>query len=139
MKQIVLHGQKLVGGKGEGDAIVSREAISFIGGVDPLTGIVTEKGHELEGKCIAGKVLVYPTAKGSTGAAYRIFEMRYRQTNPAAFIMQERESVTIVGCIMGDIPAVDRLNQNPVETIEDGDYVVVDADLGTVTINKKEK
>ena len=137
VERIVLKGKKVVGGKAAGEAIVSREPISFIGGVDPLTGLVTEKGHELEGANVAGKVLVYPTGKGSTGASYRIYEMAYRGTAPVAFVQVEREPVATVGCIMGNIPAVDRLDQDPTAIISTGDYVEVDADDGTVTVTKK--
>lgn len=135
--RIVLNGKKIVGGKAAGEAIVSHEPISFIGGVDPITGLVTEKGHELEGASIAGKVLVYPTGKGSTGASYRIYEMVYRSTAPVAFVQIEREPVATVGCIMGNIPAVDRLDKDPTAIISTGDYVEVDADNGTVIITKK--
>ncbi|MBU0662651.1 DUF126 domain-containing protein, partial [Candidatus Micrarchaeota archaeon] len=61
-----LKGRKICGGKAGAEAIVSKDGISFYGGVDPDTGIVIEKGHDLEGKSIAGKVLVFPAGKGST-------------------------------------------------------------------------
>ena len=34
-------------GKDEGLAIVTKDPISFLGGVDPKTGIVIDKKHEL--------------------------------------------------------------------------------------------
>ena len=136
MEKITLKGKKVVGGKAAGTAIVSHEPISFIGGVDPNTGYVIEKGHELEGQKITGKVLVYPTGKGSTGGSYRLYEMVYRKTAPQAIILIEREPVVTVGCIMGNIPAVDGLEKNPLEVIKDGDYVEVDADKGIIVITK---
>ncbi len=137
MGKIELQGKKVVGGKAAGEAVVSHEPISFIGGVDPLTGLVMEKGHELEGVNIAGKVLVYPTGKGSTGGSYRIYEMVYKKTAPVAFVQIEREPVATVGCIMGNIPVVDCLNLDPTRIIVTGDFVEVDADQGTVTVTKK--
>jgi len=67
---MTVHGMELPGrsisrGIGKGQALVCKDAISFLGGVDPKTGIVVEKGHAIEGKCIAGKVLVFPRGKGS--------------------------------------------------------------------------
>lgn len=134
MKKIVLKGEKIVGGKAQGEAIVSREEISFYGGVDPKTGNVIEKGHELEGVNLSGRVLIYPTGKGSTGGSYRIYELAYRKKAPVAFVMVQREPVATVGCIMGNIPAVDGLDQNPTEVISTGDFVEVDADSGVVKI-----
>jgi len=45
-----LKGRKICAGKAKAEAIVTKQGISFYGGVDPKTGIVVEKGHELEGK-----------------------------------------------------------------------------------------
>lgn len=137
MKKIVLKGKKIIGGKAAGEAIVSREPISFIGGLDPKTGFVTEKGHALEGQRITGKVLVYPTGKGSTGGSYRIYEMVHQKTAPVAFVLVERDPISVIGCIMGNIPIIDQLDQDPTEIIATGDYVEIDADHGTITITKK--
>jgi predicted aconitase with swiveling domain len=56
-------GRTIYKGKVSGQALVSSQGISFFGGVDPDTGIIVERGHELEGKSIAGKVLVFPMGK----------------------------------------------------------------------------
>ena len=63
---MILQGRTIYQGKAAGQALVTTQGISFFGGVDPETGVVVERGHELEGRCIAGKVLVFPTGKGST-------------------------------------------------------------------------
>ncbi|HWQ79233.1 MAG TPA: DUF126 domain-containing protein [Anaerovoracaceae bacterium] len=136
MSKVILKGKKVVGGRAAGAAIVCHESISFIGGVDPNTGYVIEKGHELEGQNISGKVLVYPTGKGSTGGSYRLYEMVYQKTAPVAIVLLEREPVVTVGCIMGNIPMVDRLEKSPLEEIQNGDFVVVDADDETIIITK---
>ena len=59
-------GRRIYKGKVEGFALVTTVDISFYGGVDPETGEVVEKDHPLEGKSVAGKVLVMPSGKGST-------------------------------------------------------------------------
>ena len=58
-----LHGRTIYQGTAEGEALVTSMGISFFGGVDPDTGIVVEKGHQLEGQSISGKVLVFPTGQ----------------------------------------------------------------------------
>ena len=60
--------------------------MSFLGGLNVENGLVTEKRHELEGQCVTGRILVYPTGKGSTGGSWRIYEMAERGTAPAAII-----------------------------------------------------
>jgi predicted aconitase with swiveling domain len=135
-EKLVLRGRRIVKGKASGEAVVTGEAISFNGGVDNMTGVVTEPGHELEGTNIAGKVLVFLTGKGSTGGSYKIYDMVSRGTAPVAFVQVSPESVTTIGAIIGGIPAVAALDQDPTRAIASGDYVEVDADAGMVVVTK---
>ncbi|GEQ78126.1 hypothetical protein CTTA_5131 [Comamonas testosteroni] len=132
-----LKGRKIVTGKAQGEAIVTKEAISFNGGVDNMTGIVTEPGHELEGRNITGKVLVFQTGKGSTGGSYKIYDMVSRGTAPVAFVQVKPEGVTTIGAIIGNIPVVAELDQDPTQAIVDGDLIELDADAGTVSVTRK--
>jgi len=137
MPEIVLQGHKVVGGTAEGEALVCHEPITFVGGINPFTGEVMEKGHELEGKRITDKVLVYPTGKGSTGGSYRIYDMAKRGTGPKAIINLQAEPITAIGAIIGEIPMVDKLSQDPTHLIQSGDWVRVEATQGRVIITKK--
>lgn len=121
-------------GKAQGDALVSNQSISFLGSIDVKTGVVIEKGHELEGLCIKGKVLVFPGGKGSTVGSYAIYQLKKNGAAPAAMINIRTEPIVAVGAIISDIPLVDNIEQNPVNTIKNGDKVLVDAILGNVEI-----
>jgi uncharacterized protein len=132
--RFVLKGRKIVTGNASGEAIVTREAISFNGGVDNMTGVVTEPGHELEGMNVAGKILVFLTGKGSTGGSYKIYDMVSRGTAPLAFVQVLPEAITTIGAIIGKIPVVAGLDQDPTLAISTGDYLEVDADAGTVKV-----
>lgn len=136
-EKMVLKGRKIVKGKASGEAVVTKEAISFNGGVDNMTGIVTEPGHELEGVNIAGKVLVFLTGKGSTGGSYKIYDMVSRGTAPIAFIQVNPEAITTIGAIISDIPVVASLDQDPTQAISTGDFVEIDADAGTVAVTAR--
>lgn len=133
-KKFILTGRKIVTGKASGQAVVTHEAISFNGGVDNMTGIVTEPGHEIEGVNIAGKVLVFLTGKGSTGGSYKIYDMVSRGTAPVAFVQVTPEAITTIGAIIGNIPVVAKLNQDPTSVIKTGDHVTIDADAGMVEV-----
>ena len=132
---MILTGRKVMGGKAEGEALVSTEPVSFYGGVDPVTGCVTEPGHCCCGENITGKVFVFPTGKGSTVGSYVIYRMKKLGTAPAAIINVETEAILATGCVISDIPLVDMLDQNPVDTIKTGMYVKVDADDGKLKID----
>lgn len=94
-------------GKDSGELIVSNEPISFLGGVDPETGIVIDPNHELKGQSIKDKVLFIPGGKGSTVGSYVIFQMKKNNTAPKAIICLNAEPIIATGAIMSDIPMVD--------------------------------
>ena len=131
---MILKGRKVMGGKAEGEALVSVEPVSFYGGVDPVSGCVTEPGHCCCGENITGKVFVFPTGKGSTVGSYVIYRMKKLGTAPAAIINVETEAILATGCVISDIPLVDKLDKNPVEVIKTGMRVRVDADEGIVKL-----
>ena len=131
---MILRGRKVMGGYAEGEALVSVEPVSFYGGVDPVTGCVTEPGHCCCGENITGKVFVFPTGKGSTVGSYVIYRMKKLGTAPAAIINVETEAILATGCVISDIPLVDKLDKDPLKVIENGMKVTVKADEGIVEI-----
>ncbi|MFX1357773.1 MAG: DUF126 domain-containing protein [Promethearchaeota archaeon] len=126
-----LKGRKIYKGIVEAEAIVTKEGISFYGGVDPDTGKIVEVGHELEGESITGKVLVFPTGKGSTVGSYTMYRMMKNKTAPAAIINKEIDTIIAVGCIISEIPCVDKIDINNIKT---GQKLVVDGSEGTVLV-----
>lgn len=130
MATIELKGRIIRNGTAEGIALVSPEPIGFLGGIDPLTGIVVEPGHSLEGECIAGRVLVFPTGKGSTVGSYTVYRMARAGTAPLAIVNTESEAIVAVGAIISDIPMVDQVD---ILRIRTGDQVRVVGDRIEVT------
>jgi predicted aconitase with swiveling domain len=124
-------GRSIYKGQAKGEALVTRMGISFFGGVDPENGMVVERGHELEGQSIAGKVLIFPTGKGSTVGSYTLYRLKMGGKAPLAIVNAECETITAVGCIMAEIPCVDQI---PIEQLRTGENLVVNGELGTVTI-----
>ena len=104
-----LVGRLIYAGEAEGLALVSAQAISFFGGVDPDSGVVVERGHALEGQSVAGRVLVFPTGKGSTVGSYTLYRLKHNGMAPAAIVNAECETITAVGCIIAEIPCVDQV------------------------------
>jgi predicted aconitase with swiveling domain len=126
-----LQGRRIYKGKAQGEALVTSMSISFFGGVDPDSGLVVEKGHQLEGISIANKVLVFPSGKGSTVGSYTIKRLQDNGFAPAAIINAECETITAVGCILAEIPCIDHI---PVDALETGQFLRVDGKKATVEI-----
>ncbi|MBT0159630.1 DUF126 domain-containing protein [Candidatus Bathyarchaeota archaeon A05DMB-2] len=124
-----LKGRVIYKGKGEGEALTTSMPISFYGGVDPNTGEVIEKGHELQGKRVKGKILVFPTGKGSTVGSYTLYRMKKNGTAPAGIINKECETIVAVGAIISEIPCIDKVD---IARIKTGDIVRIED--GTVTL-----
>jgi predicted aconitase with swiveling domain len=116
-------------GCAEGEALVSSASIGFLGGIDPETGIVTEKGHPIAGESVAGRVLVFPTGKGSTVGSYTLYQMARNGVAPAAIVNEAADPVVAVGAIISGIPMVDQVDISGIRT---GDWVRIED--GQVTI-----
>jgi predicted aconitase with swiveling domain len=131
-----IKGRVVIGkGKGvvKGTALVTTEPICFLGGVDVKTGNITEQGHPLYGQCIKDKILVFPTGKGSTGGSYLIYDTICNGNGPKCMLNLAIEQVTAIGCIMGELPVIDRPEEDITRLIKTGDSVTVDFDTGTIT------
>jgi len=127
---------KIIGGYGEGEALVSHEPICFYL-TDPKTGIVREKTHELAGKNISNKVLVFPSGKASSVVQIDgLFKLASHNLAPKAMIVKDVETVLIVSAFIAKVPLVDRLERDPFKAINTGDLVRVDANKGTVVVER---
>jgi predicted aconitase with swiveling domain len=134
---IVLTGRTVVGGIAEGEALVTHQTISGWGGVDPTTGTVIESRHELRGQSFAGKVLVFPGAKGSSGWSAVFHMARLAGCAPLAMIFNVMTTKAALGAVVMRIPTITDLDRDPLALIETGDRVEVDATNSVVRIWKR--
>jgi predicted aconitase with swiveling domain len=136
-ESVVLTGRGLVGGVAEGEALVTREAISGWGGVEPRKGRIIESRHELVGQSFAGKVLVFPGAKGSSGWSGMFHMSRLVGSAPVAMVFTTMNTKIALGVVVTHVPAITDLDGDPFQLIRTGDWVRVDADRGVLTITRQ--
>jgi uncharacterized protein len=134
---IVIHGRCVVPGVAEGEALVTTQPISGWGGVDPRNGTIIETRHELRGQSFAGKVLVFPGAKGSSGWSAQFHVARLMGTAPAAWLFNQMTTKVALGTVVSHAPAMTDFDQDPLSVIRTGDWVKVDATNGVVTITRR--
>jgi hypothetical protein len=135
--EIALKCHKIIGGYGEGEALVSHEPICFYL-TDPKTGTVREKSHELIGKSLANKVLVFPSGKASSVVQIDgLFKLAQHSVAPKAMIVKDVETVLVVSAFIVKVPLVDKLEKDPFEIIQTGDFIKVNAEKGLVKITKR--
>ncbi len=133
---IIVKGRSISKGCAEGEALVCREPVGFNFGIDVANGVITEYNHELFGRSVKDKILLFPHGKGSTGGSYVLYQLARNKTGPKAIINMTTETIIAVGAIMGGIPVIDCLEKNPYDLIADGNHVKVDADRGYIVIEK---
>lgn len=129
-----LEGRGLVPGVAEAEALVTNEPISGWGGIDPETGTIIDTHHELRGSVFTGKVLVFPSAKGSSGWAGFFQATRLTGTAPAALVFDKISTKSALGAVVTRVPSVAGFGYCPSEQIKTGDMVRVDGNTGTVTV-----
>ncbi len=134
MATVVLHGKSVYGGVGEGEALVTNEGVAFCAGINPATGEITERTHELNGQNIAGKVLVFPFGKGSSAFSKAAYALFLSGKAPAAWLIRDVNPQTAMASVVMRTPAITELDQDPIKVIRTGDQVRVDGDSGTVEI-----
>jgi hypothetical protein len=124
-----IKGRIISKGVAEAEALATTQPISFYGGIDPETSEILEKGHELQGRQIKGKILVFPTGKGSTVGSYTLYRLRKGGVAPAGIINSECETVVAVGAIISEIPCVDKID---ISKIKSGNTVRIENDVVTI-------
>jgi uncharacterized protein len=134
MEDLTLRGRKIVEGQTEGEALVTSQPLSFMGSVNPKTGYIIEKGHELEGQCLKEKIFVFPFSKGSTGGSYMLYDVVKNGVGPKGIINADADSVCVIGAIVADIPMMDQVD---IEKIASGDYIRMNSTDGIVTVVKR--
>jgi len=135
-KKVVLHGRGIVEGKCKAEALVSAKPISFLGDVDPATGRIVEKLHDLYGECVKDKVLCFPHGHGSTVGSYVLYSLAKNGLAPKAIINLKADPVIVVGAVIANIPMVDQVDIRQIGT---GDEVEVDAYKGIVLVLKSKE
>jgi hypothetical protein len=138
-----LRGRVVVEGAAQGEALVTSQVFGFWGGVDPSTGVIVDRRHELYGQSIAGKVFVFPSGRGSTVGAAVILELARCGKAPAAILNNETEPILAAGGYLSGrfyqagFPMLDGFDRDVTKAILSGDMVEVDGLNGTVRVLRK--
>jgi len=129
---IISNCKKIVGGSGEGQALVTVQPINFLSMVDGKTGKITDPKHELYKKSLKGVILVFPYAIGSSVGAYTIYSIREYGVAPSAVVCYKADITTASGCAIAEIPVVDL--PKGAHAIKHGSITKVEADAGRIIV-----
>lgn len=93
-----------------GPLLVSADGFSPRYDLDRNTGVITRKGHSLEGCKLQGHIVVFPAAKGGVAAGWAFLDLQSRGLAPLAFVFLTVNSVMVHGAVMANIPIADGLS-----------------------------
>lgn len=130
----ILNGIGIVPGLASGPALVSQERISVNLGIDEHTGIVVERGHDLQGQSVAGKVLVFRGEKGSGSSSQSLYQLVKLGLGPLAITNVEAGAIIAAGAALAGIPLLHRFDCDLLAEICTGDRLRVDGDSGRVDV-----
>jgi predicted aconitase with swiveling domain len=136
LNTIVLKGRAASKGIAEGHALLIPHAISFLGDIDIMQGTIRAPLSPLKGCSISGSVLVFPSGRGSTADPYGLYMLKKAGKAPAAIVNIIANPTTVAGAIVSHIPMVYGLEQDSLDVICAGDYLLVDGENGTITISR---
>ncbi len=131
-----IKGRSISKGTATGKALISKQKISFLGAVDPVTGIIVDKSLDIYGKSITNRILIFPGGKGSTVGSYVLYQLKKHGKSPYAMINRRADTIVAAGAIIAGIPVVDSLETDPIEgeLIKDGEEVLVNGTEGYIEL-----
>ena len=138
--RIILRGRGCAPGEFEGEAVVSNQPFGFWQGIDPQTGIVIDRRHDLCGTSLRNKVFVFPFGRGSTGTPGIFLEAVRNGCAPAAIVNVKSEPMIVMCALLAEaffkvqIPIVDGLDANPQDLLRTGDRVRVNGTTGEIEV-----
>jgi hypothetical protein len=138
MVNIMLKGRGASKGVAEGEALVTHDNLSFLSDINITEGIITYPQSKCKGQSVSGKILIFPTGRGSTADPYGFYMLKKAGKAPKAVINVDANPTTVAGAIISHTPMVYKLDKNPLAIIKTGDHVLVDGNKGVVTVTKRE-
>lgn len=130
-----LIGKVVVAGSAEGAALVSKEPLSFWGGVSPHTGEIIDRRHERSGANVSGRIFVFPQGKGSSTSSATLMESIKTGVAPAAIINLKVDPILALGSIVSD----ELYNKTlPIVVLDEQDFYSIKED-DLITIEPKGK
>jgi hypothetical protein len=92
-------GIALCAGDAEGELLWLDEPLSFWGGTDLATGVITDVHHPQCGTSLAGRVVVMSASRGSSSSSSVLAEQIRSGVGPAAMLLASRDAIVVLGAI----------------------------------------
>jgi len=138
MDKMIITGRPFISGSSEGDALVSREPLSFWGGYDWKNGEIIDRRHPLSGSIAKGKILAVPFTRGSSTTTAVLLEAIRVGTAPNAIITTATDFFFALASVVADelytkpLPLI-AISESDFSKLRTGDHIQID-NSGNITI-----
>ena len=116
----------------EAEIVLSRDTFSIRYDMDRETGVISRRGHALEGQSLAGKIVYFPAVQGGVAAGWAFLALVHRRVAPAGVLFGRTNPVMIQGLVLAGIPTMHRVSPDPFTVFETGDRVRMSPSRGIV-------
>lgn len=109
------------------------EPLSFWGGLDPKTGLITDVHHPQVGSSVTGAVLAMEHGRGSSSSSSVVLELIRNQAGPVAVILSEIDTQILLGSIVAEelydlsMPVI-VVSKEGLQDLHTGDVVSIDSE-----------
>jgi predicted aconitase with swiveling domain len=107
----------------EGEVLLSADTFSIRYDMDRETGVISRRGHALEGRMLAGQIVYFPAVQGGVAAGWAFLDLAARGLAPAGVLFGRTNPVMVQGLVLADIPVLHRLTPDPLTRLRTGDRV----------------
>jgi predicted aconitase with swiveling domain len=107
----------------EAEIVLSKDSFSIRYDMDRETGVISRRGHALEGQSLAGKIVYFPAVQGGVAAGWAFLALVHRRVAPAGVLFGRTNPVMIQGLVLAGIPAMHRVSPDPFTVFATGDRV----------------
>jgi predicted aconitase with swiveling domain len=118
----------------EGAILLSRDPFSIRYDMDRESGVISRRGHALEGQSLAGRIVYFPAVQGGVAAGWAFLALRGRGMAPAGVLFGRTNPVMIQGLVLAEIPVMHRLAPDPFDVLASGDRVRMRPSRGVVEL-----
>jgi predicted aconitase with swiveling domain len=116
----------------EAEIVLSRDTFSIRYDMDRDTGVISRRGHALEGVSLAGKIVYFPAVQGGVAAGWAFLALAGRGVAPAGVLFGKTNPVMIQGLVLAGIPVMHRVAPDPFTVLRTGDRVRMSPRRGVV-------
>ncbi len=117
-----------------GPAIVSAQGFGVRYDLNPETGIISNREHDLYGESVAGRILVFTKPKGGVAASWSLADLNARGMAPLGIVFRRASPIFAQGALFAGLTLIHDLDDDPCALIKSGDELTLRPGQGRIEI-----